>query len=143
MEAPTSTRTRRHPSEPTARALIGLASAIEVTLFAMSIGGEIGDGEPGTRVFWFVLSLLLLFGIHRRSRASWTLFVAVGLVGGGLALYAAAHLSALVPLALVAVQLAALLSPQVRAHVSDAGSEKDAADPDAVDIAAHSSHRTP
>jgi hypothetical protein len=118
-----------HPVSPPARrrprltppALIGAAAAAEVGLFASSIGSEIADGEPGTRVFWFVLSLLLLLGILRRSRTAWSVFLAVGFAVVALGLYAAPGPATLAPLSLVAVQLAALLHPQVRAHVKVAG----------------------
>jgi hypothetical protein len=119
-DRPVSPPSRRRP-RPTARALIGAAAVAEVALFASSIGYEIADGEPGTRVFWFALSLLLLVGIVRRSRAAWTVSVAVGLAAFVLGLWAAPGPVALVPLSLVAVQLGALLHPEVRAYVGIGG----------------------
>jgi hypothetical protein len=124
------TSTAAHPRHRlSARTLIGLVLALEIAFLVSSLGGGMADDELSTRVFWFVVSLLLLFGIHRGSRVCWGVFLAFSLVAAGIVFVAAADPGSLVPLAGMVVQIAALLSPQVRAHVRGAPPTKDAADP--------------
>jgi hypothetical protein len=130
MGTDTAARPRHRP---TARALIGLVLALEIAFLVISVGGGFADDELSTRLFWFVVSVLLLFGIHRRSRACWGVFLAFSLVAAAIVFVAAAGPGSLVLLAGLIVQIAALLSPQVRAHVHGAPPTKDAADP-AVDL---------
>jgi hypothetical protein len=123
---PPSTSHRR-PPRPTAAALIGLALGIEIAFLLRSVGGGLADVELGERLFWFGVSLLLLLGIYRRSRACWAVYVVFELVAAAILFVAAADLVALALLAALLVQIAALMSPQVRAHVGGPGPTEDAA----------------
>jgi hypothetical protein len=134
MGTSTAARPRHRPSRPTARALIGLLLALEIAFFVTSVGGGIADDELSTRLFWFVVSLLLLFGIHRRSRACWAVFLAFAVVAAAIVLVGAAGPGSFVPFAALGVQIAALLSPQVRAHVRGAAPAKDAAAVEPEDV---------